>query len=93
MLDKEKSPHPTPQRARRGRYVHRLNKVSNVRMEMSRIYREARLGHLRPGDGTKMIYMLATIGRVIEGSDLERRIAQLEARLEAEEQLRLEATL
>lgn len=55
-----------------------LTKMHHIRSELANIYREARSGKIDLGDATKLTYILREIGRVIEGSDLEERIAALE---------------
>lgn len=55
-----------------------LTKMHHIRTELANIYREARSGKIDLGDATKLTYILREIGRVIEGSDLEERIAALE---------------
>lgn len=62
------------------RYRCRLTTLAEVRHEMSRVYRETRSGLIASGDGYKLTVMLQSIGKVIEGSDLEQRISQLESR-------------
>jgi|GEM_PF-1019317 len=55
-----------------------LTKMHHIRAELATLYREARTGKIDLGDATKLTYILREIGRVIEGSDLEQRIEQLE---------------
>lgn len=55
-----------------------LTKMHHIRAELATLYREARTGKIDLGDATKLTYILREIGRVIEGSDLELRIEQLE---------------
>lgn len=56
----------------------RLDSVRSVRREMSRLYREAR-GKLLPiADCSRLANVLFMIGRLIEGAELEARIALLE---------------
>jgi hypothetical protein len=49
-----------------------------------RIYREARDGKRDVGDASKLAHILALIGRILEGSDLEKRIAALEQQVRQE---------
>jgi len=44
---------------------------------MARVYRAMKSGELDGADGTKRAYMLSLIGKLIEASELERRIAAL----------------
>jgi len=62
------------------RYRCKLDTLGDVKREMARVYREARSGIVQISDGSKLIYMLGLVGRVIEGSDLEARIDALENR-------------
>ena len=50
-----------------------------VRRELARLYGEARHGQLDALEASRLGNLLAIIGRLIEGSDLEQRIAELEA--------------
>lgn len=68
---------PTPYQ-KKGKVSIGLKKIEDVRMEMSRVYRECRNGTIDPSVGTKLTFMLAQIGRLIETADLERRVEQLE---------------
>jgi hypothetical protein len=61
-----------------GRPRLRLDSLARVRFELVRIYREARDGKRDVSDASKLAHMLALIGRILEGSDLEKRIAILE---------------
>ena len=60
------------------RYRVKLDTLLDVRKEMAKVYREARSGLIDNADGTKQIWMLAAIGKVIVEYDLERRIDALE---------------
>ena len=65
---------PAPRRTRVGR----LDTVTNVRRELVRVYVEARQGRLDVVEASRLGNILAIIGRLIEGADLEPRIAELE---------------
>lgn len=52
--------------------------LRDVQREMARVYRDMRNGRLDPSDGAKMTYTLATLGKLIETGDLERRVEALE---------------
>ena len=67
-----------PQKGRR--YRCKLDTLADVKSEMARVYREARSQSIDISDASKLTYMLGQIGKVIEGSDLENRIEQLEAK-------------
>ena len=62
------------------RYRAKLETVGNVSRELSRIYREARSGLIDTSDASKLAHILSIIGRIIEASDLEARIAALETK-------------
>ena len=65
-----------PQRGRR--YRCKLDTLDDVKREMAKIYRESRSEVIDVATGSKLVFMLQSIGRVIEGSDLEKRIEALE---------------
>jgi hypothetical protein len=46
------------------------------------LYREARRGKGTVADAGRLAYILSLISRIIEGSDLERRLEALERKLE-----------
>ena len=56
----------------------RLNTVDLVRRELVKLYRDGRDGRRDTQDVSRLANVLALIGRMIEGGDLERRIAALE---------------
>lgn len=56
----------------------RLDSLAGVRRELARLYKEARAGELEVGDASKLANILQILGRMIEGTELERRIAELE---------------
>jgi hypothetical protein len=56
----------------------RLDSLQRVRLEMVAIYRAARDGERDVGDASKLMNMLALIGRIIEGGELEQRLEALE---------------
>ncbi len=56
----------------------KLKQANDVRIEMSRVYREMRCGQIQTGEGTKLVYVLGQIGKVIELVEIEKRIALLE---------------
>jgi hypothetical protein len=60
------------------RYRAKLDTLQDVRREMAKLYRESRSGLLLVQDATKLTWCLQAIGKVIEGSDLEKRIEVLE---------------
>lgn len=64
-------PDPTPPKIK-------LNSLEDVRREMATIYREARAGKMDIADTGRLAYVLTGIGKIIEASEIERRITELE---------------
>ena len=62
------------------RYRCKLDTMQDVRREMAKVYRESRSEVVEVVDGTKLVWMLQAIGKVIESSDLEKRIEILESK-------------
>ncbi len=60
------------------RYRCPLDTMSDVKREMAKIYREARSGMVDVQDATKLTWCLQAVAKVIETSDLEKRIEALE---------------
>lgn len=61
------------------RYRCKLDTMGDVRREMAKVYRESRSQVIDPVSGTKLVWILQSLARVIEGSDLEKRIEALES--------------
>lgn len=57
----------------------RLKSADDVRVEMARVYREMRRGELHVNTGTKLIYALTAIGKLVEQAEFEKRLSALEA--------------
>lgn len=57
----------------------KLDRVTDARKEMAKLYREARAGKIDVQDASRLANILMLIGRMIEGSDFERRLEALEA--------------
>jgi hypothetical protein len=55
-----------------------LNTIQSVRVEMSRVYRQARSDQLDIDTAARLCNMLRTLADVLRDSDLERRMAELE---------------
>ena len=69
-------PHvPTPYRRR-----YSLKTLRGIRSEMAATYREMRSGMLESSEGTRYVYVLVQIAKVLEVAELERRLALLEAK-------------
>lgn len=56
-----------------------LKSIDDVRLEMARVYRQMKSGEIETSDGTKLVYVLGQIGKMIEVHDIEKRIELLEA--------------
>ncbi len=56
----------------------RLNTIDDVKAEMARLYREGKAGTRDVSDVSRLANVLALLGRLIEGSELERRLTALE---------------
>lgn len=55
-----------------------LATMADVRRELARLYRETRAGRVEVSDGSRMANMLQILAKVIEGSELEKRVQALE---------------
>jgi hypothetical protein len=55
-----------------------LKSIDDIRLEMARVYREMRGNSIEAQQGTRLVYVLSQIGKLIELHELERRIAALE---------------
>jgi hypothetical protein len=55
-----------------------LATIDDVRLEMASIYRSMKSGSIETSDGTKLVYVLGAIGKMIEIHDIENRITLLE---------------
>lgn len=69
----------TPPPAAPKRYRAKLSTVADVNREIQRVYRECRSGILDTSDGSKLAHILSMIARIHETTDLEARLAKLEA--------------
>jgi hypothetical protein len=63
--------------------VGRLDTLARVRLEMTRLYREARTGKLDSQEATRLAFILQSIARLIEGGDFERRLDEIEKKVAA----------
>ena len=68
--------HPSP----------RLGTAAEVRMEMARLYRDARTENIKIGDATRLAYILTQLATIMRIDDLEQRTAALERVLKLETQ-------
>jgi hypothetical protein len=58
-----------------------LKTLEQVRSEMARVYREMRNGNIESQDGTRFVYVLGQIGKLIEAEQIEQRLAALERKV------------
>lgn len=58
-----------------------LRTLEDVRIEMSRVYRGMRRGKVETQDGTRLVYVLGQVGRVIEADKLNGRVEAIERTL------------
>lgn len=58
--------------------VGRLDSIRAVRRELAKVYRDMRGKKISTMDGSRLAFVLATIGRILERSDLEQRLEALE---------------
>ena len=65
---------PTPRKIK-------LNVLEDVRREMASVYREARGGRMDASEAGRLTYILTGIGKLIEATQIEKRLEQLERRL------------
>ena len=66
---------PTP-----GRCKAQLNTLEGVRRELARIYREAESGKRDTADASRLTFMLGQIGKLLELTEIERRLTAVEER-------------
>jgi hypothetical protein len=59
----------------------KLNELEDVRREMARVYREARAGRMDTSEAGRLAYILTGIGKLIEATEIEKRLAQMERKL------------
>lgn len=65
---------PTPSKIK-------LNELEDVRREMARVYREARGGKIDSSEAGRLAYILTGIGKLIEATEIEKRLLQMERTL------------
>lgn len=63
----------------------RLCDLESTRREMTAVYRDMRAGRLDTSEGSRLVYVLSQIGKLIEAAVLERRIDELEKQLAVEQ--------
>jgi hypothetical protein len=57
-----------------------LKTIDDVRLEMAKVYRAMKGGKIETSDGTKLVYVLGQIGKMIEDHDIEQRLSVLESK-------------
>jgi hypothetical protein len=50
----------------------------DIRREMAKVYRETRCNKIMPSNGTKLVFMLMSILKAYEVSEMEKRLTDLE---------------
>jgi hypothetical protein len=59
-------------------WVGRLRTLHDIQKELTRVYKAMRRGEIPTQDGTRLSYTLQVLAKIIEGGDLEQRVAHLE---------------
>ena len=59
----------------------KLNALEDVRREMASVYREARAGRMDTSEAGRLAYILTGIGKLIEATEIEKRLSQMERKL------------
>ena len=55
-----------------------LKTLDDVRVEMAKVYRDMKRGKVATQDGTRLVYVLSQIGRVIEVDQISARVQAVE---------------
>lgn len=55
-----------------------LSTSEDIRREMAKVYRETRCNKILPSNGTKLVFMLMSILKAYEASEMEQRLTDLE---------------
>jgi hypothetical protein len=58
----------------------KLATLEDCRREMARVYRDARTYRIESQDASRLVYMLSQIGKLLELTDIEKRVELLEKR-------------
>lgn len=70
----------TPRSLRRKAFRAKLQSVGDCSSQLARLYREARSGTIKVEDASRLANILAILSRILSDSELEGRIAALEAK-------------
>lgn len=60
-----------------------LKSIDDVRLEMAKVYRDMKIQRVPTSDGTRLVYVLSQIGKMIELHEIEKRIEKLEVKNES----------
>jgi hypothetical protein len=71
----------TPGTRQRKPKIGGLSSLGDLRHEVACLYRSARRGDVEAGDASKLASVLALLARLVEGSDFDERLAEVERRL------------
>jgi len=63
-----------------GPSIYQLDRLEGVRVEMARVYREMEAGTRDSQEGSRLVYVLTAIAKVLELTEIEHRLARLEDR-------------
>lgn len=66
-----------------GRYPIRLGTVDELRIELGRVYRDARTGRIPTEEATRLGYLLDLVRKMIETDVIAKRIEAIEQRAQA----------
>ncbi len=58
----------------------RLHDLKSVKQELGHLYRQAKLGYIDVQDASRLANILQILARIIQGTDIEERLAALELR-------------
>jgi hypothetical protein len=58
-----------------------LSTINDVRLEMASVYRGMRNGSIETSDGSRLVYVLGQIGKMIELHEIVLRVNKLEERV------------
>ncbi|SCY13738.1 hypothetical protein [Nitrosospira sp. Nsp13] len=56
----------------------KMNALEDVRREMARVYREARVGTIDTSEAGRLAYILSGIAKLIEATEIEKRLELME---------------
>jgi hypothetical protein len=62
------------------RYRVKLTTIGEARREIGKLYKLCRSGRMSTQEGTRLVYMLQVLGKMIESESFEQRLVALEER-------------